>query len=67
MGTLGDPAAIAVLEPLTQVSKPYTDPLREAAAKSSKACKRNWIIPQNSSNVWQRLQDLQKKNRFFGI
>ena len=61
LGTLGDPVAIAVLEPLTQVSKPYTDPLREAAAKSVQSLQTQLDQPSELKNVWQRLQDLQKK------
>ena len=62
LGTLGDPSAIAVLEPLTQVSKPYTDPTREAAEKAVQTLQSKLEAPVELRNLWQRVQDLQKKS-----
>lgn len=62
LGTLGDPAAIAVLEPLTRVSKPYNDPTREAATKSVQALQAQLESPVELRNLWQRIQDLEKRN-----
>lgn len=62
LGTLGDPSAIAVLEPLTQVSRPYNDPLRDAAAKSVQTLQSQLESPAELRNLWQKIQDLQKKS-----
>ncbi len=60
LGTLGDPTAIAVLEPLTKVAKPYNDPTREAAEKSVQTLQTKLDAPAELRNLWQRVQELQK-------
>ena len=62
LGTLKDPAAIALLEPLTQVQKPFNDPLRESAEKSLQALQDELTGPAELKNVWQRLDDLQRES-----
>lgn len=62
LGTLGDPSAIAVLEPLTRVATPYNDPVREAAAKSVQSLQNALESPVELRNLWQRIQDLEKRN-----
>jgi len=62
LGTLKDPAAIAVLEPLTLVVKPYTDPMREEAAKSLQSLQANLDGPAEAKTIWQRLDELQRKD-----
>ncbi len=62
LGTLGDPSAIPVLEPLTRVATPYNDPVREAAAKSVQSLQNALESPVELRNLWQRIQDLEKRN-----
>jgi len=62
LGTLKDPAAIAVLEPLALVAKPYIDPFREAVAKSLESLQANLDAPAEAKTIWQRLDELQRKD-----
>ena len=61
LGTLGDPAAIAVLEPISQVSKPYRDPVIDAAEKAVQKLRAQDDAPVELRQLWQRVQELQKK------
>jgi aminopeptidase N len=61
LGTLHDPKAIAVLEPLTQTIKLFKDPVREAAEKSVQALEAERTKKEELKDVWSKLQDLQKK------
>lgn len=63
LGTLKDPAAIALLEPLTQVLKPFNDPVREAAVKAMQSLQSERESPAELKNVWQRLDDLARKEQ----
>jgi aminopeptidase N len=62
LGTLKDPATIAVLEPLALVAKPYVDPFREAVAKSLESLQANLDAPDEAKTIWQRLDELQRKD-----
>lgn len=62
LGTLRDPAALAVLEPLTMVAKPFNDPLREAAEKSVQTLQTQLEPTLELKNVWQRLEAMQRAN-----
>jgi aminopeptidase N len=61
LGTLRDPKALALLQPLTAVSKPYRDPVRASAEKSIQELEAEKAKPQELKDVWTKLQDLQKK------
>ena len=61
-GTLRDPRALAWLAPLTSVSKPFKDPVRDAAEKSIAALEAAQAPAQQLKDVWTRLQELQKKS-----
>jgi aminopeptidase N len=63
LGTLGDPAAIAVLEPLTLVAKPWSDALRDMAEKSIQSLQSRLDAPAELKNLWQKLQELQKETQ----
>lgn len=63
LGTLGDTRAIAVLQPLTNVSKPFKDPVREAAEKSLALLHSTQPRPQELKEVWKQMQDLQRQAR----
>lgn len=63
LGTLKDPAAIALLEPLTQVLKPYNDPVRDAAEKALQSLQSELEGPAELKNLWQRLDDLARKDQ----
>jgi len=62
LGTLKDPAAIAVLEPLALVAKPYVDPFRDAVASALESLKASLDAPAEAKTIWQRLDELQKKD-----
>lgn len=62
LGTLKDPAAIAVLEPLALVAKPYVDPFRDAVAKSLESLQASLDAPAETKTIWQRLDELQRKD-----
>ena len=62
LGVLRDPAAIAVLEPLTKVMKPFNDPLPEAAEQALQKLHSTQDTPVDLTNLWQQLQALQKKS-----
>jgi aminopeptidase N len=62
LGTLRDPVAMALLTPLTQVQKPYQDPVREAAEKSLATLQTQLDGPMELKNVLQRLDTMQKES-----
>ena len=62
LGALRDPAAIALLEPLSNVRKPFNDPVHEAAEKSLQDLQATLEAPADLKNVWQQLQDLRSKS-----
>ena len=62
LGTLHDPRAIALLEPLTKVTKPYSDPLRDAAEKSLQQLQSQLEGTAEMKGVWDKLQQLEKKS-----
>lgn len=61
LGTLRDPRALAVLEPLVQVRKPFVDPVRDAAEKSVASLQSQLAGPLELKNLWDRVQELQRK------
>lgn len=61
LGTLRDPRGLPLLEPLVQVRKPFLDPVREAAEKSITALQAQLAGPVELKNLWERVQELQKK------
>jgi aminopeptidase N len=61
LGTLGDTRGVALLRPLTAERKPFKDPVRETAEKSIQQIESLQTGPPELKNVWQRLQELQKK------
>jgi aminopeptidase N len=61
LGTLGDPAALALLRPLTALRGPFRDPVREAAQQSIQQIESLQTGPPELKNIWQRLQELQAK------
>jgi aminopeptidase N len=62
LGLLRDPRALAWLAPLASASKPYKDPVREAAEKSITTLEAAQAGPQELKDVWSKLQELQKKS-----
>ncbi|MBX7208055.1 MAG: M1 family metallopeptidase [Verrucomicrobiaceae bacterium] len=61
LGTLRDPKSIALLRPLTEVEKPFNDPVREAAEKSIQDLQALLAGPQDLKSVWSEMQALKKK------
>lgn len=63
LGTLRDARSLAVLEPLvaSRNSSPFNDPLRDAAAKSVQILQTELTGPVEMKNLWDQLQQLQKK------
>lgn len=62
LGELRDPRAIALLRPLTEVRKPFDDPVRDAAEKAVQDLQSLLTGPAELKNLWQTLQQLQKKS-----
>lgn len=63
LGTLNDPKALAFLQPLTSVRKPFRDPVRDAAEKAISALSANQSGPPELQRLWTELQAIQKKNQ----
>ena len=61
LGTLRNPKALALLQPLVAVRKPYNDPVRAAAEKSVRDLEAEQAKPQEFKDVWTKVQELQKK------
>ena len=61
LGTLGDPRARAALSALTEVSKPFNDPVREAAGASLARIASLQTGAAELKELVTRLQDQQKK------
>lgn len=61
LGTLRDPKSLALLQPLTEVQKPFNDPVRAAAEKSVQDLQTLLAGPQELKNVWDKMQALQRK------
>jgi len=61
LGTLRDPRALAVLEPMLTGGSPFHDPVREAAAKSAQTLQGELPSPTGMKNLWDQVQQLQKK------
>jgi aminopeptidase N len=61
LGTLRDPRALAVLEPMIAGGGPFADPVREAASKSVQSLQTELEGPLELKNIWEQLQKTQKK------
>lgn len=61
LGTLRDPKAIALLQPLVAETKPFNNPVRTAAEKSLQDLSSLLAGPQDLKSVWDKMQTLQKK------
>jgi aminopeptidase N len=61
LGTLRDPKALAVLEPMLRSGNDRIDPLREAAAKSVQDIRAGLESPADLKKLWDRVQQLQKQ------
>jgi aminopeptidase N len=61
LGTLRNPKALALLQPLVAVTKPYNDPVRAAAEKSIQTLEAEQVKPQEFKDVWTKMQELQRK------
>ncbi len=61
LGTLRDPRSLALLRPLTDVQKPFADPVRIAAERSIQDLEALMAGPQDLKNIWQKMQELQKR------
>jgi aminopeptidase N len=61
LGTLRDPRALAVLEPMLPGGGPFTDLVREAASKSVQTLQNEQPAPAELKKLWDELQRLQKK------
>ncbi len=61
LGTLRDPKALAVLEPLLASGNDRIDPVREAAAKSVQDIRAGLESPADLKKLWDRVQQLQKQ------
>ena len=61
LGTLRDPKALAVLEPLLAISNDRIDPVREAAAKAVQDIRASLESPADLKKLWDRVQQLQKQ------
>jgi aminopeptidase N len=61
LGTLRDPKALAVLEPLLTISNDRIDPVREVAAKAVQDIRASLESPADLKKLWDRVQQLQKQ------
>ena len=61
LGTLRDPQALAVLEPLLAGGNSRIDPVREATAKSVHDIRAGLESPTDLKKLWDRVQQLQKQ------
>jgi aminopeptidase N len=61
LGTLRDPKALAVLEPMIAGGNDHIDPVREAAAKSVQDIRAGLESPADLKKLWDRVQQLQKQ------
>ncbi len=61
LGTLRDPKAIALLQPLVVEMRPFADPVRTAAEKSLADLSSLLAGPQDLKSVWDKMQTLQRK------
>jgi aminopeptidase N len=61
LGTLRDPQALAVLQPMLAGGSPIVDPVREAAAKSIQTLESELGGNAELKNLWDQVQQLQKK------
>jgi aminopeptidase N len=61
LGSLRDPRALPLLQPLVEVRKPYMDQVRDEADKSITALQNQLAGPRELKNVWDKLQELQRK------
>ncbi len=61
LGTLRDPRALAVLQPMITGGGPFADPVREAAAKSVQTLEGELGGSAELKNLWDQVQQLQKK------
>ena len=61
LGTLRDPRALAVLEPMLIGGGPFEDPVRTIAANSVQALQSAVSRPVELKNLWDQVQQLQKK------
>lgn len=61
LGTLRDPRALAVLEPMLPGGGAFSDPVREAAAKSVQTLQSEQPAPAELKKLWDEVQQLQKK------
>jgi aminopeptidase N len=62
LGTLRNPKALPLLQPLVAVSKPYKDPVRAAAEKSIQTLEAAQGGPRELKDLWTKMQELQKKS-----
>ena len=61
LGTLRDPKALAVLEPMLAGGNEHIDPVREAVAKSAQDIRAGLESPADLKKLWDRVQQLQKQ------
>jgi aminopeptidase N len=61
LGALKDTAAIALLEPLTTVLKPWEDGLRPAAEQALQKLNAQEQSPAELKRVWEKMQALEKE------
>ncbi len=61
LGTLRNPKALALLQPLAAVDKPWRDAVRPAAERSIQQLEAEQAKPQELRDVWTKMQDLQRK------
>ena len=61
LGTLRDPKALAVLDPMLSGGNDRNDPVREAAAKSVQDIRAGLESPADLKKLWDRVQQLQKQ------
>ncbi len=63
LGTLRDPKALGLLDLMLAISTgDRIDPVREAAAKSAQTIRASLDSPADLKNLWDRVQQLQKKS-----
>ncbi|WP_395745960.1 M1 family aminopeptidase [Prosthecobacter sp.] len=61
LGTLRDPKALAVLEPMIAGGNEHIDPVREAAAKAVQDIRASLESPVDLKKLWDKVQQLQKQ------
>lgn len=62
LGTLGDPKALAILEPLASALSPHDNPVQAAAKESVTRLQSHLVGSEELKNLWEEIQRLQQQS-----